>query len=286
MLGGALAGQPWRGRQQALPPLQAWPNGRGSQAMGTSLDTDTAALVSSSYRPAFPLTSRSTVQPWPAVRPPGSGKQTAGAGSLLEEDGAGRTGREAGAPDKSSLEGQRVLGASGGPRCSPVAPSSLYHPGSTSTAIRSVTQSDRCAWAGVQVQTPPIPSFPSSRKVETGWPVLFPRRLQVPFWPHAPRGPSEFRARSLGRPAADAGCSLTTCFGVAGAELGTGSRGHQRDATGLLGTLGRGGGAGGVTLPGNLAQEVRQERHHHVLLQDAPAGARWEGRSQCGQKSS
>lgn len=35
--GGALAGQPWRGRQQALPLLQAWPNGRGSEAMGASL---------------------------------------------------------------------------------------------------------------------------------------------------------------------------------------------------------------------------------------------------------
>lgn len=203
------------------------------------------ALVSSSYQPAFPLTSRRAIQPRPTVRPPGSGKQTAGAGSLLEGDGAARTGREAGAPDKSSLEGQCVLGASGGPRCSPVAPSSLYHPGSTSTAIRRVTQSDRCAWAGVQVQTPPIPSFPSSRKVETGWPVLFPRRLQVLFWPHAPRGSSEFRARSPGPPAADAGCSLTTCLGAARAVLGMGSRGHQRDATGLLGTLGGGVGAGG-----------------------------------------
>lgn len=93
---------------------------------------------------------------------------------LLEGDGAARMAREARAPDKSSLEGQRVLGVSG-PCCSPVAPSSLHRPGSSSTAIHRVTQSDKCAWAGVQVQTPPTPSFPSSRKVETGGPVLIPR---------------------------------------------------------------------------------------------------------------
>lgn len=79
-----------------------------------------------------------------------------------------------------------------------------------------------------------------------------------------PRGPSEFRAGSPEQPAADAGCLLTTCLGAAGAALGTGSWGHQRDPTGLLGTLGGEGGAGGVVLPGNVAQEVRQERHHHV----------------------
>ena len=236
----------------------------GAKPRAPPRDTDTAALVNSSYRPAFPLTSCSTVQPHPGVWPPGRGKQTAGEEPLLEGDGAARTGREAGALDKSSLEGQCILGVSGGPCCSPVAPSSLHRPGSTSTALHRVTRSDKCAWAGVQVQTPPTPSFSLSRKVELGEPVLTPRRLQVPFWPRGPRGPSELRAGSPDQPAADAGCSLTTCLGAAGAALGTGSRGHQRDATGLLGTLGWGGGTGGVVLPGNVAQEVGQERHHHV----------------------
>ena len=71
------------------------------------------ALVNSSYQPAFPLMSCSAVQPRPAVWPPGRGKQTAGAEPLLEGDGASRIAREAGAPDKSSLERQRVLGDRG-----------------------------------------------------------------------------------------------------------------------------------------------------------------------------